>query len=398
MYDPVGDWYGNRNNGYYSGTNFTIVLNSSATFRIRTGTPYFVPGINDNVNQYSTSYNSGREAGTNGSAGNLGLPVQFSQTERELALTFIQDDVGGWTPHLFAFGNGNQDVNKPLGYNYEISGAANTTKFMLLKWAGPHAGWVVTFESGWNGPIGNFTPSPSSARGGQYVRSWPGITSNVNITNEQFIDYHVKASTVNFRKWMYNAGVAWCAEWQGGLARGAWLYGDYVLANGSPANNLFAGPGVGASTCAPAGSMVQPGVVHHPIGATLHESAHVLDNMWYPVETGSGVGVNNVPQTLSGDPQVRDIHRRCLLTGLVVATDAAHSRSLTEWWAEVCGSWIYTKYVLSIGSTPSTPQPIGYGAGGTWQTANDYAANTLPTAALRDELYAYLDTKLAKLI
>jgi hypothetical protein len=399
MYDPWGDWYGNRKKGYYSGTNFTIVLNSSAYFRIRTGETYFTPTLPSTSNYYNESITSSREAGTGHSAGNAGLPVQFSQVERELALTFIQDDVGGWTPNIYAFGNGMAESLGITGYNYQNSGAANTTKFMLLKWVGPHAGWVCVYESGWAQPKGNFSPSPSSARGGEYVRAWPGITSNVNVTSEQWIDYYVKASTVNFRKWMYNAGVAWCAEWVGGMRRGAWLYSDYVLSNGSPNTQIFANNGTASATCAPAGSMVQPGTAAHPIGSTLHEAAHALDNLWYPVEAGTAVGANNIPRYLSFDSDIRDIHRRCLLTGNVRGTDQAHERSIGEWFAEACGSWIYTKYLLSIGANPAVAQPIPYQpSGNNFYSADDYASGTLTTAALRTEFYALLDTKLAKLI
>jgi hypothetical protein len=400
MYDAHGDWWGNRKKGFYSGTNFTIVLNENATFRIRKGLRDYQTSYTNQVSRSNHPYGT-RDAATGASSGWLGQPMSYSATECEMAITFIQDDVGGWSPTIYAFGASDYNINSVMNYT-PSSSTANKMKLVLLKWVGPHAGWVCTFDSGWQSQPVGWNVSPSSSRGGQFVRAWPSLTVNASVSSEQFIEYHVKATTLNFRKWMYNAGVGWSLETVGGPSRYSWCWGDDLDSTGASAGRAL-GPGTAQGGWSPAQHVVTPGVVGDPVGATLHEAAHTLDNLWHIVEYGSGVNDTNsyFAKFLRSDSTIVDIHSRCLDTGLVFSNgdrDAGHFRNFSEWWAEACASWLYTKYLLSVGANPDVAQPIPYQSGSYFQSANSTAVNVLPTVALRNEFYTYLDTLLAKLI
>jgi hypothetical protein len=400
MYDSNGDWYGNRSRGNYSGTNFTIILNENAYLRIRKGTEY--PSFSTDL--LTQSYGSRQPNSPYVTAGWQGQPVSFNHCEAELSLTLIQDDVGGWTPTVWAFGNGNNDIMSSIPGYTPSSGTANQVRFLSLKWAGPWAAWHCVYDSGWHNST--FITSPSSARGGQYIRTWPGLTTNAALTNEQWIDYHVKATTLNLRKWFYNAGIAWSPEWRGGPGRSQWMWADSVTSTGA-VNSSLAGPGTSHGGWCPAAVMNVSGVASSylgyeiPVGSTLHEAGHTLDNYWYAIQTGTVFDNASRKKLLSDDAQILDIHARCLAAGYVYVSstsDNGHSRQIGEWFAEVSGSWMYTKYLLSIGADPAVGQPIPYRSGSYFSSANSYAAQTLPTTALRDELYARLDTLLAALI
>ena len=240
---------------YGTGGNYVIILNSNFTGKLSTR------GLNTPLPDYIY-----RDPEATIFTGVGPFPPNPAEYMQEIMVTFIQDNVGGWTPTI----NTADEVTGAFGGSLG-SGTAGQMRSAVYRYFGPHVGWKEFWkDSAWvSSP---YTLNNSSTRANQWVR---GVGAGGTI--EQILDSFVTNTPLNYRKALYLRGFTVQYDNTGSalatIALGATGAGGSLSIGGVSAQ------GVVISTLA----RHMTAIVASASGALLcHESGHAADFLLGP--------------------------------------------------------------------------------------------------------------------
>lgn len=167
-----------------TGGNYVIVLNSNFTGKLSTR------GRDVAFSDYIF-----RDPEVTPFTGVGPFPSNPAEYMQEIMVTFIQDNVGGWTPTISTADETTGSFGGSLG-----SGTAGQMRSAVYRYFGPHVGW----KEFWKDPSwvsSPYTLNNSSTRANQWVR---GLGAGGVL--EQILDSFVTNTPLNYRKALYLRG------------------------------------------------------------------------------------------------------------------------------------------------------------------------------------------------
>jgi hypothetical protein len=361
----------NTGGSIQSGGHYLIALNASTTFTLR----------NDNQDNFSLTSDSemgSRLAGVWSQQityGGVGYGKSNLDYGTEITVTFVQDNVGGWTPTVFAAQN-----NSTLSGATWGSGTAGQMRTGIYRYLGPLVGWeLIYLTSAWK--TFPYTLAPSSTRGGQYLRAVVGTGGSTFVS--AMLDAAAK-TPLNYRKALYNKGVI--------LEAGSGGAVSVIQYNNDTVSKTMLIPGGVVIPTIPRHMVACVSDTSTPI-ATIHEMGHCADFLLSSGPPGYGETSKN----LSNDMTLISYWNTSTATwgmSLNSNNDAVQDfgwagshgyfiRQKTEWLAQVLAAYMHRKWCVANAASTAT--------------ADATLTKSVPPS-LQSTVTAYLDTLLAAYI
>jgi hypothetical protein len=298
------------------GGNYLITLNSSLTFTLS-------PRFNDTTRAGTTMDARYYREATQKSLGLADLGLHGFEVGGDINVTFVQDDVGGWTPTIASALSLNATFAPTMG-----SGTAGQHKTAIFRYMGPWLGFKTIYvDSSWT--TFPYTMAPSSTRSGKYVRAILGNNYAARTTSYTGnLDAVVLNTPLQYRKWLYNAGCTF----------------EFNTPDSNAYSQMLTSVTGSASVSSAVGVTLMD-IPHNPIAmisgysqfAATHETGHITDYLWFR-QDGTGVGY--------------DVQSDTVLAAL-------YAQDFTDWNAAAgLGSLVYNNGQL-VGTSDQSKDTVG---------------------------------------